>query len=93
MKILVSSKGFSKWLKSAIKQDSYVDHVKIIDGVFSIHRDEEKFTICVESKDKNEMVIQYDVRWDWLYRDLKGIQEQPVVIEFLDNVARFTLSF
>lgn len=94
MKILVSSKGFSQWLKAiGIKENHNVSKVKIEKGMFYLNRNGYEQSIFTESKDNNCEADQNNVRWDWLYRDLRGIQEQPVVIEFLDNKATFTLTY
>lgn len=94
MKILVSSKGFSDWLKSInISIHSDVNCLSLTDGKLSLFRGTHQATLFVESKDNNCEVDQNNVRWDWLYRDLRGIQEQPIVIEFLDNKATFTLTY
>lgn len=95
MKILVSSKGFSGWLRSIkIADDPNVNNILLAKNQFTVVRGGDKIhTIIVETKDGDCDIEQHKVRWDWLYRDLSGIQEQPVVIEFLDNVARFTLTY
>lgn len=94
MKILVSSKGFAEFLKSInIDQNSDVDCVSLTDGKLSIFRGQNVSVFYVESKENNIEVDQNDVRWDWLLRDLRGIQEQPICIEFSPNVAKFTLLY
>lgn len=94
MRIIVSSKHFAEFLSSSkIVTDDDIRLVKIRNGKFYVVKRGDSFSMNVESKETDETVIQDNVRWDWLYRDIRAIQEQPVCIEFLDNVARFTLSY
>lgn len=51
-------------------------------------------TISIPCENLGEgTVAQDNVRWDWLKRDLRGIQEQPVVIEFDKNKLKVILTY
>lgn len=92
MKIIVSSKVFYHMVKR-INTDNVmsvkIDRVK----KFTIYYGHNySLTFPVETND-NGFMIQDNVRWDWLLKDIKGIQEQPICIEFTVNKASFTLSY
>lgn len=90
MKILVSSKSFAEFLKGIDLECVYDVHV--FDGEVSIVTSTNTHTRSVENQGEG-IAVQHNIRYDWLHHDLSSIQDQPVVIEFLDNVARFALSY
>lgn len=92
MKILVSSKGFYSYFK--IIRGEQIKSVRIDgDKNFIVRTENNEISMNVESREKNEMHLQNNVRWDWLLRDIGSISEQPMVIEFAHQSAKYTLSY
>ena len=92
MKILVSSKRFAEFLNN-IDVDT-VESCRVVDNKFHLRSALKSCSLPVESRETDTGTInQENVRWDWLKRDVYGIQEQPLVIEFFDNKATIILNY
>lgn len=91
MKILVSSKTFSKVFKRF--EDQQVRTVVIKNNEFTAHTIDDSIMMCVETKDNNLEVEQFTARGDWLLKDLGRIGERLIVLEFTHNTAKFTLEY
>lgn len=93
MKILVSSLRLSETLRRID-----VESIRAVEidskKYFKIHFGRmESISMPVESKSEPIKLDQENVRWDWICRDLRGIQEQPILIEFAGNKAIIRLDY
>lgn len=98
MNVLVSSKTLFNQLNKLDIKNHGVDKVELT-TVFGelrylkIYSGDKEVEIHVESNDKDQDLINYPTRWDWIKKELGRISEQPVVLSIGKFSSTITMTF
>ena len=84
MKVLLSSKVLYDKLKQLNLEEDSVSSVSLVDKKLTICTHKKTVNVSVHTQ-KDEMgaviVSSHEIRWDFLYRDLKDLSERPIILD------------
>lgn len=101
MKIIISPKGLKKTMD--ILDSDKITAVSIVGNKFSLHSGVQSISIMVSTTeeefnranllDEKYTFNQENVRWDWIYKMVSVIEEQPMVIDFGNDKANLIFQY
>ena len=96
MKVLVSSKVLYDKLKQLNLEEDSVSSVSLVDKKLTIctHKNAVNVNVHTQFGEIGTVIVaSHEIRWDFLYRDLKNLSERPIILNVDKNKLELIIQY